>query len=757
MATSFNTDSKFVFSPCFFFVAILAFACQFRIVSAERSGMSLGPVADRPMIFFAENSTDQLANKPIQQLRSQGPDFKAVYHTLSELTEVCKEDGYRIGRQHVFKKGGRNDGHGCVDKRGDRQGQWQSIAGSSSMWLVNYLDGKRSGPAVNYWPNCVIESVGRYQDDMRHGIWFEYRKNANLRRQLHFDTGRENGLYRYFSKSGKLIEKGQMRDGKREGRFTYTFSNGKQWFAVDYDHGSVLHPEAKACRKKKGRWHVDLDAFELGCMLPTGAEGEWKKWHDDGQLAWRSSYHEGLKHGESFEYSRTGALKTQGSYRDGIPYGLHQWFDKSRSVFMSTNLGQSATGQWKRHTDDGKIEELGDYKDGKREGLWVSYFAGGERPKEELSFEDDQTSGPYRHYYPTGELMIEGQFSLQGRTGLWRGYFPSGQSAWTGHFSRNEKSGEWRAWYPSGQLKSVAHYQSDNKAGESIVYSKEGRATLRENYRLGKKHGLSEQFFENGRLWLHASYKDGFRTDSEEPLKCEALGGKWSVLADTREMGCKRCFPGREADRVFGMTAKDPPLPKQIWDGRFASWYDSGTIQVMGRYVEGKKIGPWLRYFENGKLLSRGEYLEGRLSGPWVGYYSDGKKRTAGSYIAGQPIGRWQSISRDGASIVRREYTDDEHAFNEGSLSEESLADRFSTTDDRLLFGQYESTGEVKHLLKYEGTKNLKGSDSTIDALWSLYLDDKLTSSGTDKGLWDQFADWHLSAKAPSKASSTAR
>ena len=80
-----------------------------------------------------------------------------------------------------------------------------------------------------------------------------------------------------------------------------------------------------------------------------------------------------------------GQLRGEGNYKDGKKDGL-----------------------WKYYYDTNQLREEGNYQDGKREGLWKYYILGQLRTKG--NYENGKKEGFWKHYYPNGKLREEGNF-----------------------------------------------------------------------------------------------------------------------------------------------------------------------------------------------------------------------------------------------------------------------------------------------------------------------------------------------------------
>ncbi len=63
----------------------------------------------------------------------------------------------------------------------------------------------------------------------------------------------------------------------------------------------------------------------------------------------------------------------------------------------------------------------------------------------------------------------------------------------------------------------------------------------------------------------------------------------------------------------------------QSEDGPFKKYFDNGTPQTEGQYLNNKRVGEWKNYYENGQLKSVVKYdKEGNRDKSYLSYYEDG-------------------------------------------------------------------------------------------------------------------------------------
>ena len=129
------------------------------------------------------------------------------------------------------------------------------------------------------------------------------------------------------------------------------------------------------------------------------------------------TYNNGIKNGpykEWYFFVKEKILKLVGNYKDGKKDGL-----------------------WTYYFEDEKWKE-GNYKDGKEDGLWT-YYTKGWKWKEETYI--DKNISKISHYYRMDRFYRNGQIQAEGNTNFWGSY-----------------DGKWTYYNADGSIKEVKEY-----------------------------------------------------------------------------------------------------------------------------------------------------------------------------------------------------------------------------------------------------------------------------------------------------------
>ena len=71
--------------------------------------------------------------------------------------------------------------------------------------------------------------------------------------------------------------------------------------------------------------------------------------------------------------------------------------------------------------------------------------------------------------------------------------------------------------------------------------------------------------------------------------------------------------------KLDDLVRRDGLYFKKFTDVPFTGEVNEGLER--GRFEDGKKDGPWVRYWDNGQLFYKETYKDGEPDGPWVRYY----------------------------------------------------------------------------------------------------------------------------------------
>ena len=136
------------------------------------------------------------------------------------------------------------------------------------------------------------------------------------------------------------------------------------------------------------------------------------------------------------------------------------------------------TGEMRKDTSyaAGAIIEQGEFKNGRKEKLWIRYYPNG-NVQSKIFYENGKPKGLYELYYNNGELEEQG------------------------YWNRNKNIGDFKRFYDNGQI--MQHFQfSDNgkRNGDQVYYYENGEIEVTVTMVDGKEEGELKRYYPNGEL-----------------------------------------------------------------------------------------------------------------------------------------------------------------------------------------------------------------------------------------------------------------
>jgi antitoxin component YwqK of YwqJK toxin-antitoxin module len=148
---------------------------------------------------------------------------------------------------------------------------------------------------------------------------------------------------------------------------------------------------------------------------------------------------------------------------------------------------QPFTGWVKTTGDTGKVKQLGFLKKGRKEGVWMDWYSGGNK-KSQIVWAEDRMEGSFTVWHPNGKIKVVGQT----RDG--------------------EVDGEWKEYYSNGTLAC----QSTNRTGHLVdlmVWKPDGSRCQQSKVSQGK--GSFVRYFEDGSIEHIRTFAQGVETSRE--------------------------------------------------------------------------------------------------------------------------------------------------------------------------------------------------------------------------------------------------
>lgn len=354
---------------------------------------------------------------------------------------------------------------------------------------VPFVDGKEKGEGYEYNSEGLIITLLTYKAGV-------LTKKQNINRKDNQEQ--KQGLWMEFHPNRKIRVEGTYRDNLKNGYWKYYKPNGDLIRVEKWVMGE-LQENAKEIAKIEIKRKIDPNTGKLsfkGSYRNGVPEGVHREYNEEGDVVSSKIYENGIvlfegivdengmKQGPWKEYYTTGELKAEGSYKDNLKIGT-----------------------WVYYYIDGDVEQTGNYLRGMPDGLWTWNYPNGQTWREEeyvMGLED----GPSVEYSDSGSVIAKGEYIDGYREGEW--FFEVNDHREIGNYFEGERTGKWKYYYLNEeQLSFEGNFENGLENGRHIWYYPNGKVKRRGDYVAGVKDGIWEYFNENGEQIISIEYEDG--------------------------------------------------------------------------------------------------------------------------------------------------------------------------------------------------------------------------------------------------------
>ena len=208
---------------------------------------------------------------------------------------------------------------------------------------------------------------------------------------------------------------------------------------------------------------------------------------------------------------------------------------ESLSLNNKLTIHYSPDGSIKKETKDGKIwngevmlsyengnkKSIGNYKDGKEEGLFTTYYENG-LPKSEGNYIDGKLGeSKVWKYFENDSLKLEGSFYDGKKHGSQKGWYQNGNQKYERNYLGGKEEGLFIEWYSNGKKRSEQKYILGVSSGiKKWTYHENGKVKAEENY-LNRKKTSTEGRYAITNYKVTKNFKNYF-----SEIECKILTGR---------------------------------------------------------------------------------------------------------------------------------------------------------------------------------------------------------------------------------------
>lgn len=457
--------------------------------------------------------------------------------------------------------------------------------------------------AEYFYPNGIKSSEGFLVNKKPDGYWKTYHESGSLKSEGNRKNFQLDSLWRFYDESGVLTLEITYQNDKKNGPRTTFLSDGT---VIENFLNDVKTGVTKTLDLKK-------------------------------RLVKSVPFYNGLEEGLALSYDTLGIIIELTTYKRG--------YIVDRERINRRDADNNAQGIWKWFYDDGTLKQQGNFKNGRKNGIFKSFDPQGNLSKIEKFIDDVRQESAEevarlelrRDYFPDGKVKVEATYRKGVPEGIRREFNPEGEVVQSYTFSKgvvvaqgivsNEglNQGSWKTFYPDGKIKSEGGYANGNRVGEWIFYYPKGAVEQKGSYNnAGKPNGKWQWFYSSGQLLREENYRDGLRDGTLTEFSPEGNIIAQGDFIDNQEEG--------------------------FWT------IQNGLLREEGTFIEGLMSGSWKHFYPTGATAFEGNFVDDNANGKHTYFYPDGSKREEGTYLMGRRNGSWKKWNDDGTLLIEIEY-----------------------------------------------------------------------------------------------------
>lgn len=543
---------------------------------------------------------------------------------FNEGWENCIKDSAKYYRQACYNPFGELDGpFNDFYMSGKLQNEGEFVNGvENDLFVWYYENGQRKEEAfydkgvfeiLNSWNEKGLQEVkngtgkriyrgldgrpeteGNYVNATQEGEWKWYRRNGKIKQIAFYKEGKLEGVDMFFDENGDTLTTGTYKNGRQEGIWKY-YEKGKLIETANYKNGLK--------------------------------DGYFYYFYPDGKTAIRQQYERDELREEKY-YFPNGKLKYEAEYVDGV-YLLLAHYDSTGNIFREGNY------DYKINYATGELHVEGKFRNGKAEGVWLSWYKNGSR-KDSCNYKNGLLNGTCYYWFKNHPNQLQ----------------------CIGTYKKNKKNGEWKWFYEDGKIKKKCFYKDDLLKGEFINFYKNGNIKSREYYIDNRLHGIAFYYFQSGKKLYESTFQNGriqgsFKEYSREGrliYEGEYRNGEMFIKNSWNKDGSKGVINGSGEFKRWhpnGQLMDQGILKEYKRQGDWDKWDQNGVLIEKISYNYETNIRTDSSWYNNGSLRAAVAYKEGEKNGTWIFYYKDGKKRQQLIFNKGMLLNE-KNYNRDG-------------------------------------------------------------------------------------------------------------
>ncbi len=349
---------------------------------------------------------------------------------------------------------------------------------------------------------CEIADAEGRPSGVKDGVYESWHANGNVKEVVQYVDGNADGPSVHYHDNGNKESAGEMKAGNMVGAWETFMPDGKPLTRVHYNDQGQLHGDS-ITYFASGLPNVK-HTYENG--LAHGAYIEY--WESNGRIAREGTYVSGNPDGIWTRYDEAGGEVGKESYVGGVMQaivcegGATTGEEKTADgVEKYCMVAGKKEGPAEETSTAGNLLRQGEYRAGRKEGVWTMYWDTPGTPKKraETAYVKGQREGWFTGYHDDGTIIRkQGQHRGGKPDGVWTEYHANGNREAQGARYDGDMEGVWTFWYESGEKKEEVEFVANKRSGSGVLYHNNGRPSKVGWWSDGKRTGQWELYDRKG-------------------------------------------------------------------------------------------------------------------------------------------------------------------------------------------------------------------------------------------------------------------
>ena len=509
--------------------------------------------------------------------------------TLKE--EGVYEEGINIGTLKKYNPNGSLESEENFDENGKQSGEYKEYdkKGNLNMVLI-YKKGDLVAYKIYHRDGSLIKEAKKKGGEFLFENYYSDGTKKAVGVYLSGDLGK-NGLWKFYNENGVLDSESSYSNGEINGKARDYYSTGKKFTTTSYKDGDANGLYVKYYRSGQ--------VFQQGYYVGDEQEGVWLEYYPDGTLSEESFFVDDELNGPKKYYAVNGKLDLIDYFENGINVAFEEFDSTGVSIHKETFTSDSS--------------------------VYTPIHITGEKVRE-FTKKGNIFHGPSQNFYVSGKISSTGSYWNGRKNGLWTTYFPDGQINASGTYFYGQKEGDWVYYHENGQVSLEETYVNGNRHGLRFWYHDNGKLDSKKTYENGVVNGLAYYYDGNGVLQMVRDYFYGkimaytyLGTDGE-------LKEMIPITNETCE--CKSYFSNGNPSREFSMNAGN-------FNGDYIEYFENGKVFSKTSYENDNTVNTKFAYWDNGNVREEEPHKLGEIHGIAKYFNKDGSLSKTETYIYG--------------------------------------------------------------------------------------------------------------------------